>query len=123
MNCRMIALLFVAAVLCHASVYAADLSAPQASGDFVIASAPYDDGDHVTILYNRKSGASWFLLQNQWNKIKETSSVPAGSYNVVLTSSGQPEQTSWFGFRIDTNTGTTWRIKDRVWIAMDFVGE
>src|SRR5262245_22075439 len=53
---------------------------------------------------NVRTGESWTIAGDQYEKVPETGPVPAGDYDVTLVT----DDTNWMAFRIDRLTGATW---------------
>jgi hypothetical protein len=68
----------------------------------------------VVLKYNKITGRSWLLNKDKFEKIPEKKSIPRSNYTIVV----MPVKNGWFATRIDTKSGKTWRLKNRMWVKM-----
>jgi hypothetical protein len=64
------------------------------------------------IRFNVRTGESWTLSGDRFEKLPETTPVPAGEYEVTLIT----DDTNWMAFRIDRRTGATWQMRGNRWV-------
>ena len=71
------------------------------------------------IRFKVKTGESWRIAGDKFEKLAETGPVPAGDYEVSLIA----VEDDWMAFRIDRVSGTTWMLRQRQWIRLKEPGE
>ncbi|MCI0461030.1 MAG: hypothetical protein L0Z62_29125 [Gemmataceae bacterium] len=62
--------------------------------------------------YKVRTGESWMLSGDRYEKVPETTPVPAGDYEVTLIT----DDTNWMAFRIDRVSGATWQLRGNRWV-------
>jgi hypothetical protein len=61
--------------------------------------------------FHARTGESWSMVGERYEKIPETGPVPAGDYDVTLVS----DDMNWMAFRIDRVSGATWQLRGNRW--------
>ena len=113
---RILPLLFVACLLIPcARVSAAE---PASDAGFVLKTAPFKINDYVAIRLQKSTGKSYYVKGGNWQPIRDAEAQPVGHYDVLIASSGHPDQSNWQGFRINLDTGKSWRLVTGKWELM-----
>jgi hypothetical protein len=67
-----------------------------------------------SIRFNVSTGEAWTIAGDKFEKVPETTPVPAGDYDVTLVT----DDTNWMAFRIERVSGSTWQMRGNKWLKI-----
>ena len=117
---RILPLLFFACLSIPCMVSGAE---PTGDAVFIMRAAPFKTNDYVGIRLQTTTGKSYYVKGGNWQPIREAEAQPAGHYDVLIASTGHPDQSSWQGFRINLDTGKSWRLVSGKWELMQTLSD
>jgi hypothetical protein len=82
------------------------LAAQPSGSDYRMRVVVTRDRKEANVRFNFKTGESWLISVNRTTPVKESASVPEGSYDVTV----QSGETSWWAFRIERRSGKAWNL-------------